>query len=174
MRWENATVVDIRRKRGFAICLEVGRHLRIFPRRISLSYAPLGKVSRIPEPCAEQSDYFLSSFFPHKIVALLADEKKAAWLGPVCHSQHAFKWPVRGTEQRRVDPMTAASTAASWRRAVHQQQPKARALMIFFVFWGVFLVFLSGGSLNEWQFVLPEGHDVKPTTADSGSDSFVY
>lgn len=113
MRWENATVVDIRRKKGFAICLEAGRNLRIFPRCKSLNYAPLGGVSRIPEPGPEQRDYFLS-FLSHKIVALLADEKKAAGLGWLAR--------VRGTEQRRVDPTTAASTAASHRRAAVCEQ----------------------------------------------------
>lgn len=113
MRWESTTVVDIRRKRGFAICLEAGRHLQIVPRCKScksLNYAILGGVSRIPEPCPEQSDYFLS-FFSTRLWRYL--KMKDAWLCDECRSQHASKWPVRGTEQRRVDPITADSTAAN-------------------------------------------------------------
>lgn len=133
-RWGNATVVNIRCNRVFAVCLEAGRRLRIFPRcksRKSLNYATFGRSQQDCRTLSGAKWLLSFLFFSPQDCLLPEDEKKDARLCEEWRSQHASERPVRGAEQSTVDPITADSTAALWRRAVHKQQPKVRGWMFF-------------------------------------------
>lgn len=166
MRWENATVVDTRRKRGFAICLEAGWQLRIFPQHKSgksLNYAPLGGVSRIPQPCPEESDSFLS-FFPTRLSRYLKMKRKRLPSAAASAPPKGL-WGPQGEQWVQLQQIPQQLDGGELFTNSSQKQQ---------VSWLLWFFFLSGGSLNESQFCLSERRDVKAATADSGSDSSVY